>query len=78
MPLESSKEREEHRGETSSLPYERSESIDAKPKSNASTEGKTVAEPEVDEPKPDHHKRKDDAVAAAKERFLARKKAKEQ
>ncbi|GAB4824635.1 hypothetical protein Ancab_007507 [Ancistrocladus abbreviatus] len=30
------------------------------------------------EPKHDHHKRSDDAVAAAKERFLARKRAREQ
>lgn len=30
-----------------------------------------------EQPKPDHHKRTQDAVAAAKERFMARKKAKE-
>ncbi|XVE59629.1 hypothetical protein DITRI_Ditri05aG0061400 [Diplodiscus trichospermus] len=32
----------------------------------------------VDQPKRDHHKRGEDAVAAARERFLARKRAKEQ
>lgn len=39
----------------------------------------TTTEPAAsDQPKVDHHKRSLDAVAAAKERFLARKKAKEQ
>lgn len=32
--------------------------------------------PSSDEPKQDHHKKSEDAIAAAKERFLARKKAK--
>ena len=35
-------------------------------------------QPSDSQPKPDHHKRNQDALAAAKERFLARKKAKEQ
>ncbi|KAG8488635.1 hypothetical protein CXB51_016580 [Gossypium anomalum] len=35
-------------------------------------------QPSVDQPKSDHHKRGADAVAAARERFLARKRAKEQ
>lgn len=39
----------------------------------------TTTEPAAsDQPKVDHHKRSLDAVAAAKERFLARKRAKEQ
>ncbi|KAA8549934.1 hypothetical protein F0562_001618 [Nyssa sinensis] len=74
MHTESSKVRDEHHGEASTLHEGRSESIDAKPDSNASTEEKAVA----DEPKNDHHKRSQDALAAAKERFLARKRAKEQ
>lgn len=35
-------------------------------------------QPSVDQPISDHHKRGADAVAAARERFLARKRAKEQ
>ncbi|KAK8480330.1 hypothetical protein V6N13_072385 [Hibiscus sabdariffa] len=35
-------------------------------------------QPSVEQPKSDHHKRGEDAVAAARERFLARKRAKEQ
>ncbi|KAL4304115.1 hypothetical protein GQ457_10G007420 [Hibiscus cannabinus] len=35
-------------------------------------------EPSVEQPKSDHHKRGEDAVAAARERFLARKRAKQQ
>ena len=37
-----------------------------------------VEESSASQPKPDHHKRNQDALAAAKERFLARKRAKEQ
>uniref|UniRef100_A0A5B7BAA6 Putative nuclear speckle splicing regulatory protein 1 n=1 Tax=Davidia involucrata TaxID=16924 RepID=A0A5B7BAA6_DAVIN len=78
MHMESSKVRDGHHGEASTLPEERSESIDAKPNSNASSQEKAVAEPVADEPKSDdHHKRSQDAVSAAKERFLARKRAKE-
>ncbi|KAK7390772.1 hypothetical protein VNO78_18840 [Psophocarpus tetragonolobus] len=44
-----------------------------------SMEEKSSAEqPSASQPKTDHHKRSQDALAAAKERFLARKKAKEQ
>ncbi|KAK8697691.1 hypothetical protein V6N13_113830 [Hibiscus sabdariffa] len=35
-------------------------------------------QPSVEQPKSDHHKRGEDAVAAARERFLARKRAKQQ
>ncbi|CAK9184685.1 unnamed protein product [Ilex paraguariensis] len=67
-------------GETSSAPPVggKSELDDANPVSNASSEEKTEAEPPIsDQPKPDHHKKSEDALAAAKERFLARKRAKE-
>ncbi|XP_057483393.1 uncharacterized protein LOC130770105 [Actinidia eriantha] len=76
-PLESPNLRERHQGEPSSLPEERAESVDAKPAPDASTQ--VVAEqPSAEQPKRDHHKRNEDAVAAAKERFMARKRAKEQ
>lgn len=52
---------------------------DMKPNPEASAEEKSsVEQPSASEPKPDHHKRTQDALAAAKERFLARKRAKEQ
>ncbi|KAK6235249.1 hypothetical protein SCA6_010586 [Theobroma cacao] len=41
-------------------------------------ETSSVKQRSVDQPKRDHHKRGEDAVAAARERFLARKRAKEQ
>ncbi|XWS52804.1 hypothetical protein CRYUN_Cryun11dG0103500 [Craigia yunnanensis] len=44
----------------------------------AMQESSSVKQPSVDQPKRDHHKRGEDAVAAARERFLARKRAKEQ
>ncbi|KAL7174034.1 hypothetical protein ACSBR2_033311 [Camellia fascicularis] len=75
LPLESTKLREEHQGEASSQPEERSESIVAKPVLDASTEA-VPEQPSTEQPKRDHHKRNEDAVAAAKERFLARKRAK--
>ncbi|XP_059659643.1 uncharacterized protein LOC132306319 [Cornus florida] len=67
-------------GKTLSEPTadEQSESMHTKQNSSASGEEKDVTEPVADEPKPDHHKRSVDAVAAAKERFLARKRAKDQ
>ncbi|XP_022869555.1 nuclear speckle splicing regulatory protein 1-like [Olea europaea var. sylvestris] len=51
----------------------------AEPVSDASTQDQAAAKPSTtNQPRPEHHKRSDDAVAAAKERFLARKRAKEQ
>lgn len=51
----------------------------SEPVSDASTQDQAAAKPSTtDQPTPEHHKRSVDAVAAAKERFLARKKAKEQ
>ncbi|KAK7843996.1 hypothetical protein CFP56_011703 [Quercus suber] len=65
--------------ESSILPKKSIESSDKKPITNTSDQEKTSAEqPSAKQPKRDHHKRSGDAVAAAKERFLARKKAKEQ
>ncbi|XP_028102917.1 nuclear speckle splicing regulatory protein 1-like isoform X1 [Camellia sinensis] len=75
LPLESTKLREEYQGEASSQPEERSESLVAKPVLDASTEA-VPEQPSTEQPKCDHHKRNEDAVAAAKERFLARKRAK--
>lgn len=46
---------------------------DAPPSQQASS----IEPSSLDQPKRDHHKRSEDAVAAAKERFLARKRAKE-
>ncbi|KAJ6759919.1 COILED-COIL PROTEIN (DUF2040)-RELATED [Salix purpurea] len=79
--LDSSSVKEAHQKETS--PPRSSEPLDPEPVSNkpisgTSTEGKTPAEqPPANQPNPDHHKRNQDALAAAKERFLARKKAKQ-
>lgn len=73
-PPESPKEKIGGQGEASNP-------LDTKPNPDpeASVEEKSSAEqPSASQPKPDHHKRSQDAVAAAKERFLARKKAKEQ
>lgn len=78
--------REENQGEPSAAgSKERSESAEPKPvpdsrkqevssdsqKQESATEGVAAAEPPTD-----HHKRNQDALAAAKERFLARKKTK--
>ncbi|XP_060675621.1 uncharacterized protein LOC107406982 [Ziziphus jujuba] len=88
---ESSRVREEHRGETSIS--ERSESSEVKtvskttlagssevkPTSNMTVpENSSVGQAPAEQPKTHHHKRSEDAVAAAKERFLARKRAKKQ
>ncbi|KAK9150896.1 hypothetical protein Syun_009205 [Stephania yunnanensis] len=49
-----------------------------KPPSTSIDEGKAAAEQSIAvQTKADHHKRSEDAVAAAKERYLARKKAKQ-
>lgn len=69
---------EGHEGKTST-PKESSQSLDIKPVSDASAQEKALAEETLaQQPKSDHHKRSEDAVAAAKERFLARKRAKQQ
>ncbi|KAK7280651.1 hypothetical protein RJT34_25717 [Clitoria ternatea] len=71
-PTESSREKIGDQGETF-------DPLDTKPDPEASVEEKSSDEqPSASQPKPDHHKRTQDALAAAKERFLARKKAKEQ
>ncbi|XVF46984.1 hypothetical protein PTKIN_Ptkin03bG0072600 [Pterospermum kingtungense] len=70
------------RDETSSR--ENYESHDSRPITNgvlpetAAQETSSAKQPSDDQPKRDHHKRGEDAVAAARERFLARKRAKEQ
>lgn len=65
----------EHEGETrpreTAEPKPVSEKIEIPNQENASAN-----QPPSDQPKPDHHRRGEDAVAAARERFLARKKAK--
>ncbi|KAK4261888.1 hypothetical protein QN277_004824 [Acacia crassicarpa] len=66
--------------ETSNLPDRSIDPSEVKPDHQASHEGRdpTNESSSASEPKPDHHKRTQDALAAAKERFLARKRAKEQ
>nr|GEY66960.1 hypothetical protein [Tanacetum cinerariifolium] len=76
--------REENHGETSAASKEGSEIVEAKsapvPRkqevSNDSPKQESKAESTTTQPTTDHHKRNQDAVAAAKERYLARKKAK--
>ncbi|KAK7357934.1 hypothetical protein VNO80_17231 [Phaseolus coccineus] len=72
-PVESPTEKIGEQGEASNP-------LDTKP--NPETfpveEKSSVEQPSASEPKPDHHKRSLDSLAAAKERFLARKKAKDQ
>ncbi|KAG2674361.1 hypothetical protein I3760_13G130300 [Carya illinoinensis] len=70
---------EKHHGETSTLPEKRILSSDVIPVMTASVQGTTSQEQQsAEDRKSDHHKRNEDAVAAAKERFLARKRAKQQ
>ncbi|XP_050373771.1 uncharacterized protein LOC126791365 [Argentina anserina] len=70
--------REGDEGEDTTM-SETVEPSEEKPASNTSTVEKLAAELQpADQPKVNHHKRGEDAVAAAKERFLARKRAKEQ
>ncbi|KAL3518606.1 hypothetical protein ACH5RR_021195 [Cinchona calisaya] len=65
-----------HESDTTS-PREQSLEADAKPVSSDSTQEKAKDDPSVSEqPRVDHHKRTQDALAAAKERFKARKMAK--
>ncbi|KAF2291881.1 hypothetical protein GH714_035978 [Hevea brasiliensis] len=65
-------------------PRRNSESLDLKPVPDEQVSDTLVQEkssseqPSANQPKQDHHKRNEDALAAAKERFLARKKAKQQ
>ena len=79
---ESSTVTDRTRDETSSR--ENFESRDSKPitddilSDTAVQETSSEKQPSVDQPKRDHHKRGEDAVAAARERFLARKRGKEQ
>ncbi|GJX78043.1 nuclear speckle splicing regulatory protein 1-like protein [Tanacetum coccineum] len=76
--------REENHGETSAASKEGSEIVEAKPApiprkqevSNDSPKQESKAESATTQPTTDHHKRNQDVVAAAKERYLARKKAK--
>ncbi|KAL5562358.1 hypothetical protein UlMin_032105 [Ulmus minor] len=77
LDVGSSKVREEKPSEAS--PRKRSsEPPDVKPISKTEKqENSSVEQPPADKPKPNLHKRSEDAVAAAKERFLARKRAKE-
>ncbi|KAJ1436362.1 hypothetical protein SESBI_04394 [Sesbania bispinosa] len=80
-PVEPSRKKIDDDGETSSPSNRRNEAspLDMKPNPETSVEEtKSVEQPSASQPKPDHHKRTQDALAAAKERFLARKKAKEQ
>ncbi|KAJ8750178.1 hypothetical protein K2173_014093 [Erythroxylum novogranatense] len=75
---------EGNQGETSSPQSGRDESSDqtvvpVEPTSSIpaeETSGRAGEQPSSNETKRDHHKRNEDAVAAAKERFLARKRAK--
>ncbi|XVF19649.1 hypothetical protein REPUB_Repub11eG0129000 [Reevesia pubescens] len=80
--LKSSGVTDRARDETSSR--ENFESQDSRPITDDKLPDTTVQEissekqPSVDQPKRDHHKRGEGAVAAARERFMARKRAKEQ
>ncbi|XP_028766963.1 nuclear speckle splicing regulatory protein 1 [Neltuma alba] len=80
--LNNSSSGQENNGEGgTSNPSDRSiDPLSMKPSHEASLEGGAPANQSssTSEPKPDHHKRTHDALAAAKERFLARKRAKEQ
>ncbi|CAI8586996.1 unnamed protein product [Vicia faba] len=78
-PAESSGKKIGDQGETSHLSNRSASPLDMKPNLAASSEEKSaVEEPSASQPNPEHHKRSQDAVAAAKERFLARKRAKQQ
>lgn len=66
-------------GETSDLSNRIASPLDMKPNLAISSDEKnSVEQPSASQPNPEHHKRSQDTVAAAKERFLARKRAKEQ
>ncbi|KAJ0084494.1 hypothetical protein Patl1_30328 [Pistacia atlantica] len=77
---EPSRIKEGHQAETS-VPPKSLESLASKPVSDVPIsvqDDSSNEQPSADEPKRDHHKRSEDALAAAKERFLARKRMKEQ
>ncbi|KAF7831294.1 nuclear speckle splicing regulatory protein 1-like [Senna tora] len=76
LPLESTAgQKNDDPGKTSSPSKTSMEALDMKQNDQASVEGETSNA----QPKPSHHhKRSQDALAAAKERFLSRKRAKEQ
>ncbi|KAH7853920.1 hypothetical protein Vadar_008132 [Vaccinium darrowii] len=75
--LESAELRKGLRDEASRMPEDRFEPIKAEPIPDASAQD-VAGQPLEDQPRRDHHhKRNEDAVAAAKERFLARKRVKE-
>ncbi|CAL0300497.1 unnamed protein product [Lupinus luteus] len=77
-PMKSSKKNAGDQGETSNPVNRSNEPSDVKPSPEAFVEAKSsVEQSPVSQPKSDHHKRTQDALAAAKERFLARKKAKQ-
>ncbi|KAG6629613.1 nuclear speckle splicing regulatory protein 1-like [Carya illinoinensis] len=78
LPLEVSGMEEKHQSSASTLPERQFLSPDVMPATNTSAQETVGEQPSAEQPKQDHHKRNEDAVAAAKERFLARKKAKEQ
>lgn len=74
---ESTKVSERHENESQHSPREQSYEGDANPILEAFEHEKAKDEPSVSEqPRDNHHKRTQDALAAAKERFLARKMAK--
>lgn len=91
--FESSRVKEGHRAETSPRSRS-TQSSDSKPASdgpvsdnleqekpsaeNPSTEKPSAENSSADQAKRGHHKRSEDALAAAKERFLARKRSKQQ
>ncbi|XP_031280460.1 nuclear speckle splicing regulatory protein 1-like [Pistacia vera] len=77
---EPSRIKEGHQAETSAPPKSL-ESLASKPVSDVPIsvqDDSSNEQPSSDEPKRDHHKRSEDTLAAAKERFLARKRMKEQ
>ncbi|PIA32154.1 hypothetical protein AQUCO_04500031v1 [Aquilegia coerulea] len=63
--------------EGSSLSENKTDSVDVRTEVNISLQDNVVDEQKpADKKEPDHHKRKEDALAAAKERYLSRKKGK--
>ncbi|MED6188615.1 hypothetical protein PIB30_087546 [Stylosanthes scabra] len=76
-PAKSSAKNDVDQGETSNPSNRTADHSEMKPNSEAPVEGKdSVEQSSSSQPKPDHHKRSQDALAAAKERFMARKKSK--
>ncbi|KAL1295691.1 hypothetical protein AAHE18_19G229600 [Arachis hypogaea] len=77
-PVKSSMKNDVDWGETPNPSNRTVDQSDMKPNSEASMEGKdSVEQSSASQPKADHHKRSQDAVAATKERILARKKTKD-